>query len=95
MEIRSSEEAKEDILKFANAFLNLQLRKKELDEDIKVLKENFKEDGVPVAVVQKVVNMIKSDKKRSESELFELDTIKAWLESDKEFDDNLGALIAK
>lgn len=95
MEIRTTEEAKENILAFANALVDLQLRKKEIDEDIKTLKENFKEDGVAVGVVQKVINMIKADKKKSDSELFELETIKAWLESDKDFDSNIGNLIAK
>jgi uncharacterized protein (UPF0335 family) len=94
-EIRTSEEAKESIVAFANALIDLQLRKKEIDEDIKTLKDNFKEDGVPVGVVQKVINLIKSDKKKSDSELFEIETIKAWLETDKDFDSNLGELIAK
>lgn len=95
MEIRPEDEIKEGILRYANELLNIQLRKKELDAEIKDLKESFKEDGVPVSVVTKVINIIKNKKKKTDSELFEIDTIEAWLETDKTFDNNLSALISK
>ena len=95
MEIRTSQEARENIEKFTQRYLNLLQQKKTLDQDIKVLKEEFKEEGVPVAVVTKVINQIKADKKRSDSEIFEQDVIKEWLQTNKEIDDEIGMLNAK
>lgn len=95
MEIRSTDESKEKIISFANELLTLQLRKKEIDDEIKELKSQFKEDGVPTNIVTKCINSIKSKKKKSESEIFELETIESWLETDKTVDDNITVLIAK
>lgn len=95
MEIRTSEEAKENIEGFTKRYINLLQQKKELDEDIKALKEEFKEEGVPVGIVTKVINRIKADKKKTDSEKFEEETIKEWLEANVEIDDGLGTLVAK
>lgn len=95
MEIRTSAEARENIENFSKRYINLLKQKKELDADIKALKEEFKEEGVPVGIVTKVINKIKSDKKKSDSEIFEEDTIKEWLETNKDIDDEIGILIAK
>lgn len=95
MEIRTSEEARANIEEFTKRFLNLQMQKKALDADIKALKEEFKEEGVPVGIVSSVINKIKAQKKKSDSEIFEEDTIKEWLESNADIDNDIGALIAK
>jgi uncharacterized protein (UPF0335 family) len=95
MEIRTSEEARTNIEEFTKRFLNLQMQKKALDQDIKALKDEFKEEGVPVGIVTSVINKIKAQKKKSDSEIFEEDTIKEWLESNADIDNDIGALIAK
>lgn len=95
MEIRSQEDVKQNIVDFANRFLSLQLQKKAIDEEIADLKAEFKENGVPVGIVTKCINSIKSKKKKTESEIFELETIEAWLESDKGVDQNITELVAK
>lgn len=95
MEIRSQEDVKRNIVDFANRFLSLQLQKKAIDEEIADLKAEFKENGVPVSIVTKCINSIKSKKKKTESEIFELETIEAWLESDKGVDQNITELAAK
>jgi uncharacterized protein (UPF0335 family) len=95
MEIRTSEEARTNIEEFTKRFINLQLQKKAIDQDIKALKEEFKEEGVPVGIVSSVINKIKAQKKKSDSERFEEDTIKEWLESNADIDNEIGALIAK
>jgi uncharacterized protein (UPF0335 family) len=84
MEVRTSETAKDNIIGFAKRLLNLQLQKKRIDVDIKALKEEFKEEGVAVSVVNKVVSTLKANAKKSDSELFELDTITEYLEADAE-----------
>lgn len=95
MEIRTSEEARTNIEEFTKRFINLQMQKKAIDQDIKALKEEFKEEGVPVGIVASVINKIKAEKKKSDSERFEEDTIKEWLESNSDIDNDIGALIAK
>ena len=95
MEIRSTEEARRNIEDFACRFLNLQKQKKQIDEDIKALKQEFKEEGVPVNIVVAVINKIKQRKKKSDLEILEEETIKEWLESNKDIDDEIGELIAK
>jgi uncharacterized protein (UPF0335 family) len=95
MEIRTTEEARTNIEDFTKRYINLQMQKKALDADIKALKDEFKEEGVPVGIVTSVINKIKSEKKKSDSEIFEEETIKEWLQSNPEIDNEIGALIAK
>ncbi len=95
MEIRTSEEARTNIEEFTKRFISLQMQKKALDADIKALKEEYKEEGVPVGIVTAVINKIKAEKKKSDSEIFEEDTIKEWLQSNADIDSDIGALIAK
>ena len=95
MEIRSTEEVRRNIEEIARRFLNLQKQKKQIDEDIKALKQEFKEEGVPVNIVVAVINKIKQRKKKSDLEILEEETIKEWLESNKDIDDEIGELIAK
>ena len=95
MEIRSSEEARANVENFARAYIELMQAKKSLDQDIKDIKDEYKEEGVPVGIVCKVLNSIKSDKKKSEGEKAELDIIRDWLESNAGIDDSIGMLAAK
>jgi uncharacterized protein (UPF0335 family) len=89
MEIRTTEEARKNVLEFSKRWLRLQLDKKVIDVDIKALKEEFKENGVPVAIVQSSLNLMKADKKRSEAELFEREKIREWLDVDTEISDTV------
>lgn len=95
MEIRSTEAAKENIENYAKRYLNLLTEKKGIDEDIKALKSEFKEEGVPVGIVTSVINKIKAQKKKTDSEKFEEDTIQKWLEENHDIDNEIGSLIAK
>lgn len=93
-EVRGSE-TKQNIEKYAKRLLNLEQQKKIIQEDIKALKLEFKEEGVPVGVVSRVINQLKREKKQTESELHEELVIKDWLSSNTEIDDEIGALVAK
>jgi len=95
MEIRTSEEARKNIEDFSKALMDKLLEKKRLDEEIKELKEEYKEEGVPVGIVSKVLNSIKAEKKKSDSELFEEDQIKEWLQTNQQIDDMIGLIISK
>ena len=94
MEIRSTEEARENIESYTKRFLELQKQKKSIDQDIKALKDEFKEEGVPVSVVNAVINKIKAEKKKTDSELFEIETIKEWLQKNIDIDNDIGELIS-
>jgi uncharacterized protein (UPF0335 family) len=76
METRSSDEIKSNIESFAKRLINLLLDKKEIDSQIKDLKQEFKEEGVPVSIVVSALNKIKTQKKKTDSERLEEDTIK-------------------
>lgn len=95
METRTSEEARQNIENFTKRFLSLQQQKKVIDADIKALKDEFKEEGVPVGIVTSVINKIKSDKKKSESQKFEIELIQEWLETNADIDNLIGMLNAK
>jgi uncharacterized protein (UPF0335 family) len=95
MEIRTTEEARTNIENFTKRLIELMKQKKAIDQDIKALKDEFKEEGVPVGIVSSVLNKIKSKKKKSDSERFEEETIQEWLEANPEIDSGIGELIAK
>jgi len=95
MELRSSEESRTNVENFSKRYINLLKDKKNLDEDIKVLKDEFKEDGVAVSVVCSAINNIKKRKKKSDTEVFEEETIEEWLQSNIDIDDAISDLIAK
>ena len=92
MEIRSTEEARENVEDFAEKWLNLLLEKKSIDADIKALKQEAKENGVPVSVVGAAVARMKADMKKSPDEIFERDTISEWLETKATVKDKIGRL---
>ena len=95
MEIRTTDEARINIENFSKRYLNLLKQKKDLDADIKELKNEFKEEGVPVQIVVAMINRIKAEKKKSDAVIFEEDTIKEWLASNPDIDDEIGQLNAK
>lgn len=95
MEIRSTEEARENIEKFTKAYINLLKEKKKIDADIKQLKNDYKEDGVAVQIVCKVFNKLKSNKKKTASQLFEEECIETWLSENADIDNEIGILNSK
>ena len=95
MEIRSEQEARENVENFTKELLKLLLHKKTIDQEIKDIKDNYKEDGVPVNVVCKAINAIKNAKKKTDSQKHEEDIIQDWLEQNKAIDDSIITLMAK
>jgi len=92
MELRSTEEAKSNVEAFTERLVHLLNAKKDIDADIKALKQEFKEEGVPVGIVTKVVNKIKALAKKSNDEIYEEQTIQDWLESNTKIADSIGEL---
>jgi uncharacterized protein (UPF0335 family) len=95
MEVRSTAQARENVETFAERYIELLKQKKALDQDIKALKQEFKEEGVPVSMVTRALNTIKANKKKTSAEIFEAETIQDWLESHKDIDDGISELAAK
>ena len=92
MEIISQEEAIEKIHNCANSLIELQLQKKAIDEEIKELKQSWKEDGVAVGKVMRCANNIKRRAKMTEADKFEEDMITDALESSEQFMSNIAIL---
>ena len=95
MEIRSEQEARENVENFTKEYLKLLLHKKTIDQEIKDMKNNYKEDGVPVNAVCKAINAIKNSKKKTDSQKYEEDIIQDWLKQNKDIDDSISTLMAK
>jgi len=93
MQVRSTEEARSNLLECAIQLLGKMQEKKAIDADIKEIKEEWKSEGVPVGIVTSLISAIKASKKKTDAELFELDTIKEWMQADERVDDGIGQLI--
>jgi uncharacterized protein (UPF0335 family) len=95
MEIRTSEEARTNVESFAERYAELLVQKKTIDHDMKALKNEFKEEGVPVGVVCSVLNRIKALKKKTDSQIFEEDKIEDWLLANPKIAEAIALLTAK
>lgn len=66
-------------ISFAERYIRLQLQKKSLGEDVKELKKEFEEQGLPTKQVIKAIDRIRKElKEGSESEI-EINTFKDML----------------
>jgi len=92
MELRSTEEARDNVETFSKRLVALMMDKKQIDLDIKALKKEFKEEGVPVGIVNKAITRIRAEMKKTEDEKFEEDTIQTWIASNAQLSDAIGAL---
>jgi len=92
MEIRSSEDAMENIIRYARAINDLQIAKKAIDDDIKQIKQDYKEEGVAVGKVTKVLNQIKARAKMNESDKLEEDILYEKLEADEGVQNDIAIL---
>jgi hypothetical protein len=92
MQIRSTEEVFEEIERCARAMLDLQLQKKAIDQELKELKQSFKEEGVPVTKVIKVLNRLKAKMKQNDADRLEEEIIEERLESNNDVQDMISQL---
>lgn len=91
----TSETVKNNIQVFAERFLNLEKQKELIKQDVKALKDEFNQEGVPTAVVIQCINQIKKDKKKTDSELFEEEAIREWLMQNQGISDSISELLSK
>lgn len=81
--IRQHEDLKEKSLQFVNQLLKLELAIKELKEDIKDLKKTAKVEGIGVKEIVKALNVMKKERKTSETEKQEVAEMVDFLESEQ------------
>jgi len=92
MEIRTTDEVIEQINGFAYELLEKQLEKKRIDEEIKEMKQTWKEEGVSVSKVTKVLTRLKARAKLNEADKLEEDILEEKLEANTEIQDRLAML---
>lgn len=86
---------KQNIISFAERFLELERQKEILKQDVKALREEYNQEGVPTQVVTRCINSIKRMKKKTSAELYEEEAIEEWLLSNTGISDSISELIAK
>ena len=94
MEIKTTEETMKDIKDFARNLQRLQLQKKVIDDEIKDMKQTWKENGVAVGKVTKVLNRIKALQKQTEADKFEEALLEEQLSQDVDIQDQIAQLNA-
>lgn len=88
-------EGKELTNQFVQRYTRLQLQKKNINQDVKTLRQEFEEQGLPTGTVLKAFKQIRSDKKTGDEKLEQIEAFKQWLESDRETQDLITELDAK
>lgn len=88
-------EGKELTNQFIQRYARLQLQKKNINQDVKTLRQEFEEQGLPTRDVLKAFKQIRSDKKTGDEKLEQIEAFKQWLESDRETQDLITELDAK
>lgn len=92
MQVKDHDEAVKDILDYAKRIQTLQKQRKEIDEDIKSVKQEAKEDGVAIGKVMKALGILMKEAKENEADKVELEIIKEHLASDEDIQNNIAIL---
>jgi hypothetical protein len=92
VEYKSTEEIFTEIKTYASEIFALQMQKKAIDIEIKEAKQTWKENGVAVSKVSKVLGQLKARAKMSEADKLEEDIIFEKLEADEDIQDSLAQL---
>lgn len=93
--ISKKSKTEQDTINYAKALLDLELQIKEIKEDMKVIRDEAKAEGVDVAKVAKSINEIKKALKAKPSDKFEQEKIMEILENNESVVNDVRTLIAK
>jgi len=93
MKIRSTEETVEAAYEFSSKILGMQLEKKAIDERIKKLKDEYKEEGIAVSLVSRILGKLKAKQKLSEGEIMEEEILTEKLEANDEIQAKISDLL--
>ena len=94
-EIGLTSETLDKVPEFIVRYANLQIEKKNIDADIKELRKEFEEQGLPIAQIIKAFNAMKKELKDGQSIIEELETIKEILYKNSEVHEKITQLLAK
>lgn len=82
-------------ISFAERYIRLQLQKKSLCEDVKELKKEFEEQGLPTKQVIKAIDRIRKELKEGSDSEIEINTFKNMLYDKTVIQNGLTELDAK
>lgn len=88
-DVKYNTDTKEVMEQFISDLVNLEVEKTSINEKIKELKADYKEEGLPVGLIVKCFNKIKKSKKMTDSERFEEDAIETLLSESQVVDEAL------
>lgn len=92
-EMKANTDTRIMIESFITSLADLEVKKKEIADDIKALKDDYKEEGIPVGIVVAAFNRAKKNKKKSESELNEEEVIQEWINESQIVDEAIMKVI--
>lgn len=95
MQIKSSDEILQLSFECAQAILEKELHIKTIKEEIKEIKENYKEQGISVRTVSKVVNQLKRKAKQDDTELLEEQILTEKFEDNEKIQELISELVSK
>lgn len=85
--MKANSDTKALVERFIADLTDMEVKKQKIMEEIKDLKSDYKEDGLPVGVINSMFKIVQKNKKKSDGELFEEETIREWLEESKIVDE--------
>jgi uncharacterized protein (UPF0335 family) len=80
---RSEEDIKKLTQDFAKKIINLMKQKKDIDKDIKIIKQEAKLDGINAAKVTKYINTLKKELKTNAFDKQEEERIASFLDTEE------------
>jgi len=92
MEIRTTDETMVKVNEYAEKLIGLQLQKKAIDAEIKELKADYKEEGIAVGLVSKIIGKMKADLKKTSGEIMEEEILTEKLNANQSVVDMVSSL---
>ena len=92
MKIQSTEEVMKTSYEFAAEIIAKQLQIKEINAEIKELKADYKEQGIAVGVVNRVINKLKAKAKKDPGDQLEEEIITEKFEANQNVMDQIALL---
>ena len=92
MNINTTDEHMTIVNDYAEKLINLQLDKKGIDNKIKELKADYKEDGIAVNLINKILNKMKTNLKKTSGEVLEEEILTEKLNANQSIIDMVSSL---
>ena len=93
--LAANDEVRDMVIEFVKRYIRLQLEIKKIKEDIKALKKEFSEQGIPMKICTTAYNMVRKELKDNEGYYEEVAVYKEWMFSSKDVTDLITELDAK